>query len=85
MLSSSSSAIPIITSPIIQATANITADILCRLSESIPKNLRKGGTLILSGIIESKLAQVKDAYAAVGLTLREQLRKGEWFALAFQS
>ena len=51
----------------------------------IPKNLRKGGTLILSGIIESKLAQVKDAYAAVGLTLREQLRKGEWFALAFQS
>ncbi len=66
-------------------TANITADILCRLSESIPKNLRKGGTLILSGIIESKLAQVKDAYAAVGLTLREQLRKGEWFALAFQS
>ena len=65
-------------------TANITADILCRLSESIPKNLKKGGTLILSGIIESKLALVKEAYAAKGLTLSEQLHKGEWFALAFR-
>ena len=40
--------------------------------------------LILSGIIESKLEQVKQAYAAEGLALAEQLRKGEWFALAFR-
>ena len=65
-------------------TANITADILCRLADSIPKNLKEGGTLILSGIIESKLEQVKQAYAAEGLALAEQLRKGEWFALAFR-
>ena len=65
-------------------TANITADILCRLAGSIPKNLKEGGTLILSGIIESKLEQVKQAYAAEGLALAEQLRKGEWFALAFR-
>lgn len=65
-------------------TANITADILCRLSESIPKNLQEGGTLILSGIIESKLEQVKRAYAEKGLSLVEQIRKGEWFALAMR-
>lgn len=65
-------------------TANITADILCTLSESIPKNLKEGGTLILSGIIESKLQQVISAYRERGLTLQEQLRKGEWFALRFQ-
>ncbi len=64
--------------------ANITADILCRLSESIPKNLKEGGTLILSGIIESKLAQVQAAYAEKGLMLLEKMRKGEWFALAFR-
>ena len=64
-------------------TANITADILCRLSESIPKNLKEGGTLILSGIIESKLGQVVSAYEGIGLKLLEQRRKGEWFALAF--
>ena len=62
-------------------TANITADILCMLSESIPKNLKVGGTLILSGIIESKLEQVITAYQNKGLTLEKQIRKGEWFAL----
>ena len=65
-------------------TANITADILCALSESIPENLKEGGTLILSGIIESKLAQVVAAYEAKGLALQKQLRQGEWFALLFR-
>ena len=65
-------------------TANITADILCRLADSISKNLKEGGTLILSGIIEPKLAQVIAAYEAQGLTLLEQRRQGEWFALAFR-
>ena len=65
-------------------TANITADILCRLCESIPKNLKEGGTLILSGIIAPKLEQVIAAYEAVGLTKIRQLHKGEWFALAFR-
>ena len=65
-------------------TANITADILCRLADSIPKNLKEGGTLILSGIIEPKLAQVIAAYEAQGLSLLEQRRQGEWFALAFR-
>lgn len=66
-------------------TANITADILCRLSGSIPVNLRAGGTLILSGIIEPKLAQVIAAYEAVGLRLLEQRQQGEWYALAFRA
>ena len=65
-------------------TANITADILCRLSESIPKNLKEGGTLILSGIIEPKLEQVISAYEGSGLKLVKQVRKGEWFALAMR-
>ena len=65
-------------------TANITADILSRLAASITKILEEGGTLILSGIIEPKLAQVIAAYEAQGLTLLEQRRQGEWFALAFR-
>ena len=64
-------------------TANITADILCRLCQSIPKNLKQGGTLILSGIIAPKLEQVIAAYEAVGLTKLKTVQKGEWFALAF--
>ena len=65
-------------------TANITADILCRLAPSIPKNLKQGGTLILSGIIDSKLAQVVGIYEGLGLRLVEQKKKGEWYALAFK-
>ena len=65
-------------------TANITADILCRLADSIPKNLKEGGTLILSGIIEPKLAQVVQTYEGLGMKKICQKRKGEWFALAFR-
>lgn len=64
--------------------ANITGEILCRLAPSIPKNLKAGGTLILSGIIESRLEMVIGAFTAQGLTLTEQIREGEWYALAFK-
>lgn len=65
--------------------ANITADILGRLAPSIPQNLKSGGTLILSGIINEKLAGVIEAYEAEGLTLCEKVNKGEWNALAFRA
>ncbi len=64
--------------------ANITAEALVLLAPSIPKNLKENGTLILSGIIESRLALVKDTYSALGLELKEECRKGEWFALVFK-
>ena len=64
--------------------ANITAEILCMLAPSIPKNLKKGGTLILSGIIESRLAAVKRAFGAEGLNLEKEMNEGEWYALAFK-
>ena len=65
--------------------ANITADVLERLAPSIPQNLKNGGALILSGIIDSKLQGVTDAYKAQGLTLKEHIKKGEWNALAFEN
>lgn len=64
--------------------ANITAEVLALLAPSIPKNLKAGGTLILSGIIESRLALVKERYLSLGLTPVEERRKGEWFALVFR-
>ena len=65
--------------------ANITADILENLAPSIPKNLKTGGTLILSGIIDCKLERVIEVYTAQNLTLIEKRKKGEWNALAFKS
>ena len=64
--------------------ANITGEVLKMLAPSIPKNLKKDGTLILSGIIESRLAMVKEAYAEVGMQVQKEVRKGEWFALVLK-
>ena len=64
--------------------ANITGEVLKLLAPSIPKNLKRDGVLILSGIIESRLAMVQEAYGAVGLTVVDQRRKGEWFSLVLK-
>ena len=64
--------------------ANITGEVLKMLAPSIPKNLKADGVLILSGIIESRLAMVKEAYEAVGMQVILERRKGEWFALVLK-
>lgn len=64
--------------------ANITGEILVLLAPSMPKNLKRDGVLILSGIIESRLCLVKEAYAAAGLTVVKERRKGEWYALVLR-
>jgi ribosomal protein L11 methyltransferase len=64
--------------------ANITGEVLKMLAPSIPKNLKKDGVLILSGIIESRLEMVKSAYEAVGMQVVYERRKGEWFALVLR-
>lgn len=65
--------------------ANITAEILVGLAPSIPKNLKRGGVLILSGIIDSRLSMVIDAFTAQNLTLDKKIKEGEWFALSFKA
>ena len=64
--------------------ANIPGEVLKMLAPSIPKNLKKDGVLILSGIIESRLEMVKNAYEAVGMKVVFERRKGEWFALVLK-
>ena len=64
--------------------ANITGEVLKMLAPSIPKNLKKDGVLILSGIIESRLDMVKTAYEEVGMQVVLEKRKGEWFALVLR-
>ena len=63
--------------------ANITGEVLKMLAPSMPKNLKEGGILILSGIIESRLEMVKEAYLAVGMRILHERRKGEWYSLVW--
>ena len=64
--------------------ANITGEVLKMLAPSIPKNLKENGVLILSGIIESRLQMVKEAYEAVGMEILHERKKGEWFSLVLK-
>ena len=61
--------------------ANVTADVLIRLSAKIGDLLNDGGTLIVSGIINSRASEVLEAYK--GLTLKQNITDGEWQAFAF--
>jgi ribosomal protein L11 methyltransferase len=64
--------------------ANITAEVLVLLSPSIPKYLKEGGVVILSGIIHDRLAAVKEAFALQGLKVEKERCKGEWHALVLR-
>ena len=58
--------------------ANILAEILLQMPEDAYRNLNDNGTLILSGIIESKANEVKEAYQKAGFTLVERMTMREW-------
>lgn len=58
--------------------ANILAEILLQMPEDAYRNLNDDGSLILSGIIESKANDVKEAYEKVGFTLVERMTMREW-------
>lgn len=64
--------------------ANITAEILCRLSAEISTILKDDGVLILSGIIEDRLPMVKVAFLVMGLRVIKEVKQGEWFALVLK-
>ncbi len=61
--------------------ANITADVLIRLSSMVGDLLNDGGVIILSGIINARAESVLDAYGQ--FKLKERIRDGEWQAFAF--
>ncbi len=61
--------------------ANITGEILARLAPAVPACLNEGGRAILSGVIESRLPLVIEAYKRAGLAVQRQMRRGEWYAL----
>lgn len=67
------------------AVANITAEILVRLTGDISMQLIKGGRLIMSGIIKSRLQFVIDTFTACGFVLERTVNKGEWYAVVMKN
>lgn len=60
--------------------ANITADILMRFSKSIGKHLRKGGIIVLSGIIDTRESEVVQCYRDAGYEIIERQNMDDWRA-----
>jgi ribosomal protein L11 methyltransferase len=61
--------------------ANITADILMRLSRSIGNHLNEGGVIMLSGIINTRLDEVVECYESAGYTIIDRAEREDWRAL----
>lgn len=61
--------------------ANLTADILALLAKDITRVVRKGTTVILSGILDVKLDKVLSLYESLGFETKETRSKGEWRAV----
>jgi len=61
--------------------ANIIARILIELSEHLVAATRPGGSLVLAGIIESREAEVVEAFAGRGATVTTRRQMDDWVSL----
>ena len=65
--------------------ANILADVILGMADSLVAALKPGGLLIASGIIETRAEAVRLGLAAANLTIRETREEGEWVAIIAQT
>lgn len=61
--------------------ANLVAAVLVELAGSLAAHVAPGGTLLASGIIETRAPEVLAALASAGFVLEERLDDGEWVSL----
>lgn len=64
--------------------ANIVADAIIALSASIPAFLAPGGVYIVSGIIDTREADVLEALAACGFAVTQRREHGGWLCMVCQ-
>jgi ribosomal protein L11 methyltransferase len=61
--------------------ANLIASLLIALAAPLRDELRAGGRLLASGIFVDREADVRAAFAAVGLAVVDRMAEGDWIAL----
>jgi len=64
--------------------ANILANPLQELAPQIVDHLASGGGLILSGFLDTQIADIEADYQALGLTVQKTFTQEEWRALLLQ-
>ena len=58
--------------------ANITADVLITLSQSLGEYMKEDGVVIISGIILKREEDVKTAFEKAGFKILDRMNMGEW-------
>jgi ribosomal protein L11 methyltransferase len=61
--------------------ANLIATVLIDLAAALRDELRPGGVLVASGIFADREGEVRAAFLAAGLELRDRIAEGDWVAL----
>jgi ribosomal protein L11 methyltransferase len=61
--------------------ANLIASLLVRLAPALHGELARGGTIVASGIFVDRAAEVRAAFDAAGLSVRDTTSEGDWVAL----
>ena len=61
--------------------ANIVADVILRLSSVVTQFMHKDSVLLVSGIIEERCEEIKQALTEQGLTVHEVLTENGWAAI----
>ena len=64
--------------------ANLVAAVLIDLAPRLANHLAAGGTLLASGIIEPRAAEVTAALTAAGLCVVDRRDDGEWVSLRLE-
>jgi ribosomal protein L11 methyltransferase len=64
--------------------ANLTSDLLLSQARRIVAQVRRGGWLVLAGILDSQFGGVRRAYAAAGWRLEATVGANEWRSGAFR-
>ena len=64
--------------------ANLVAAVLIDLAESLTAHTAQGGTLLASGIIETRADEVLAALTATGLAIDTRLDDGEWVSVGLR-
>ncbi len=62
--------------------ANIVADVIIKLLETIEQFLNENGIFIISGIIDTREEDVQSAIAKTSLTVKEIVREDGWVAMS---
>ncbi len=70
--------------PFALVLANLVAAVLVELAESLAAHVADRGTLLASGIIRARAAEVGDALSAAGFVERSRLDDGEWVSLRLE-